>query len=154
AAIEDAKQRLFDDLPSLFTVTSIRSGWIGGGFSGSPSLPRQMATAAGIRGAGLMPATAELFLGFTSTVKPALGPPKIANLETLGYAHLRSRYFVGGTHMHLSHLAENLNAWYLNFDHADRVHAMFRPGLASEQSAQTIPQAADDIETTSELRAD
>jgi len=55
-----------------------------------------------------MPATAELFLGFTTTTKQALGPAKIANFETLGYARLPNRYFVGGTHMHLSHLFENL----------------------------------------------
>jgi hypothetical protein len=42
------------------------------------------------------PATAELFLGFTSTVKQTLGPPKIANFETVGYAELRNRYFLGG----------------------------------------------------------
>ena len=59
----------------------------------------------------------------------ALGPGRIANLETLGYARLPDAYFAGGTHMHLSHLFEDVNAWYLNFDRAERVGAMFRPGL-------------------------
>ena len=31
--------------------------------------------------------------------------------------------------MHLSHIEEDLLAWYLNFDHGERVDAMFRPGL-------------------------
>ena len=153
-AIDDGQRRLFDELHGLFAVTSIRSGFIGGGFTGTTSLPKQMAIQANIPGAELMPPTAELFLGFTSTVKQALGPAKIANLETLGYAELQTRYFVGGTHMHLSHLAENLNAWYLNFDHGERVTAMFRPGLTVNPAAQTIRQAPADVETTAELRAD
>ena len=31
--------------------------------------------------------------------------------------------------MHVSHLFENLEAWYLNFDHRERVDTTFRPGL-------------------------
>lgn len=154
ATIDDAQRRLFDELHGLFTVTSVRSGYAGGGFGGKTSLPRLMATRAGIPGADLMPRTAELSLGFTSTVKQALGPGKIANFETLGYARLPSAYFTGGTHMHLSHLSQNLNAWYLNFDHAERVSAMFRPTLTSKRAAQTIRQAPADVETPAELKAD
>jgi hypothetical protein len=153
-AIEDAQRRLFDELDGLLAITSIRSGFIGGGFAGDASLPKRRAMQAGIPGAHMIPATAELFLGFTSTVKQALGPTKIANLETLGYARLRNRYFVGGTHMHLSHLFENVNAWYLNFDHAERVTAMFRPGLAADRDAQTLKQDAADAETIADVRAD
>jgi hypothetical protein len=152
--IADAQQRLFDEMPDLFAVTSIRTGFVGGGFGGKPSLPKRMATAAGIPGAELVPATAELFLGFTSTVKLGLGPPRIANLETLGYADFPSRYFVGGTHMHLSHIQENLLAWYLNFDQGERVSAMFRPGLEVAPARRTVRQAPDDVETTAELRRD
>ena len=47
-----------------------------------------MALAARIEGADLIPDGAELFLGFTSTQKAGLGPSKIANVETLGYADL------------------------------------------------------------------
>jgi hypothetical protein len=154
AAIHDARHRLFEELPGLFAVTSIRRGFVGGGFSGETSLPKEMATHAAIDGAKLMPETAELFLGFTSTVKHSLGPAKIANVETLGYARLPSSYFVGGTHMHLSHLSQNLNAWYLNFDHAERVSAMFRPGLSIRPKAQTVRQESADAETPSEVRAD
>jgi hypothetical protein len=153
-AIDDGQHRLFETLPGLFTVTSIRSGWIGGGFSGKPSLPKRMAMKARIPGAELMPATAELFLGFTSTARQTIGPPKIANFETLGWVELPDDYFVGGTHMHLSHLSQNLNAWYLNFDRHDRVAAMFRPGLHVKATAQTIRQAPSDVETPAEVRAD
>ncbi len=70
-------------------MTSIRKGFAGGGFDGGRSLPKRMALAAGIPGAHLIPDTAELFLGFTSTQKAGLGPPKIANVEELGYSSER-----------------------------------------------------------------
>jgi hypothetical protein len=152
--IDDAQKRLFDDLRDLFDVTSIRSGFVGGGFDGHTSLPKKMAIRARIPGAELMPAHAELFLGFTSTVKHALGPAKIANFETLGYAKLHDRYFVGGTHMHLSHLSENLNAWYLNFDRREQVDAMFRPELDVPPGARTIAQPPSEVETAAEVRQD
>jgi hypothetical protein len=154
AAIDDAHRRLFDELTGLFAVTSIRRGFVGGGFTGETSMPKQMATQAAIDGAELMPKTAELFLGFTSTVKHSLGPAKIANFETLGYAKLPSSYFLGGTHMHLSHLSQDINAWYLNFDHDERVSAMFRPDLTVEPGAQTVRQEPVDVETAAEVRAD
>ncbi|HWX08905.1 MAG TPA: hypothetical protein VNY33_02910, partial [Gaiellaceae bacterium] len=81
AHIDDARKTLFDDL-SLFSMTSIRRGFAGGGFAGKQSLPKKMAMAAGIPGADLIPDTAELFLGFTSTQKAGLGPRLIANHET------------------------------------------------------------------------
>jgi hypothetical protein len=152
--IDDGQKRLFDDLHGLFETTSIRSGFVGGGFDGETSLPKNMAMRARIPGAELMPAHAELFLGFTSTVKQALGPARIANLETLGYAKFRDRYFVGGTHMHLSHLSEKLNAWYLNFDHREQVDAMFRPGLDVSPGARTIAQPPSHAETAAEVRDD
>ncbi len=77
--------------------------------------------AAGVPGADLIPPDAELFLGFTSTLKENLGPSRIANLETLGLARIPQGYFTHGTHMHLSHIHENLEAWYVNTAHADRV---------------------------------
>ncbi len=153
-AVADAHARLFGELPELFAVTSVRKGVAGGGFGGAYSLPKRMVTGAGIPGAELMPATAELFLGFTSTVKRGLGPPKIANVETLGYAELRSGYFVGATHMHLSHIDEDLLAWYLNFDHGERVHAMFRPGLEVAAKTQTVRQGPHDVRTIPELQND
>ncbi len=44
-------------------ATSFRKGFAGGGFDGGVSLPKQMAVAAGVGGADLIPDTAELFLG-------------------------------------------------------------------------------------------
>ena len=150
AHIDDARKTLFDDLP-YFSVTSIRRGFAGGGFAGKRSLPKKMAMAAGVPGADLIPDTAELFLGFTSTQKAGLGPRLIANHETLGFVDLRGGYFHGGTHMHLSHLDEDLEAWYLNFDYDERVLTTFRPGLTTvKQGTQTVAQGPKDVATQAE----
>lgn len=151
-AIDDAASRLFDDLAGIFTVTSIRRGFIGGGFGGRPSLPKRKATRAGVPGSEHMPTDAELYFGFTSTSKHSLGPARIANFETLGYVELPSRYFAHGTHMHLSHLRLDMLAWYLNLDRAERVDAMFRSGLDVPPSAQTVAQPPRDAGTPEELR--
>ena len=151
-ALDEAQQRLFGDLTEIFAVTSIRNGFVGGGFEGRRSLPNRMLAANRVRGGALMPSSAELFLGFTSTVKRSLGPPKIVNFETLGYAELPSGYFMGGTHMHLSHIGENLLAWYLNFGRAERVEAMFRPGLEVLPTRQTVESAP--VDSVTELRHD
>jgi hypothetical protein len=117
-------------------VTSIRRGFVGGG------LPKKMAMAAGVPGADLVPESAQLFLGFTSTQKDALGPRLIANHETLGYVDLGPKhYFRQGTHMHVSHLFEDLEAWYLNFDFDERVATAFQPGRPHvREGTLTVPQ--------------
>ena len=149
--IDVAHKALFDEL-KIFNVTSIRRGFAGGGFAGKQSLPKKMAMAAGVPGADLIPDTSELFLGFTSTQKAGLGPRLIANHETLGYVDLRDGYFHGGTHMHLSHITEDLEAWYLNFDFDERVLTAFQPGLTKvKQGAQTVPQGPKDVATVREL---
>jgi hypothetical protein len=56
--------------------------------------------------------------------------------------------------MHLSHLHENLNAWYLNFDRREQVDAMFRPGLAVPAGRRTVRQDARDAQTSVQVRAD
>ena len=146
---------LFDDLGGMFEVTSIRRGFVGGGFDGGMGLPKQMALAARIRGAGLIPDGAELFLGFTSTQKAGLGPSRIANLETLGYADLGpDGYFAHGTHMHLSHLFEDVGAWYLTFDFQERLDTTFRPGLDVPPETQTVAQGPDDVQGKTEVRRD
>ena len=148
--IDAAHKALFDEL-KLFKVTSIRRGFAGGGFEGGQSLPQKLAIAAGIPGADLIPDGSELFLGFTSTQKAGLGPGLIANHETLGFVDVRGGYFHGGTHMHLSHITEDLEAWYLNFDFDERVLTAFQPGLTSvKQGAQTVPQGPKDVATVSE----
>lgn len=144
--VRAAERALLGGRLEFLEPTSIRRGFAGGGFDGRRSLPKRMALAAGVRGAELIPETAELFLGFTSTQRAGLGPPRIANLETLGFADMsRSGYFRGGTSMHLSHLHENLEAWYLDFDHAERVATTFRPGLRVRPGTQTVRQAPKDV---------
>ena len=66
---------------------------------------------AGIPGADADARTrAQLFLGFTSTQKKALGPELIANTETLpGLTdQWPDGYFRHGTTMHVSHIHEDL----------------------------------------------
>jgi hypothetical protein len=154
-AIADAADALFEELDGMFRVTSIRRGFVGGGFDGSRSLPKRMAMAAGVPGADLIPESAELFLGFTSSQKAGLGPTRIANFETLGYVDIRdSAYFSQGTHMHVSHLFENLEAWYLNFDHRERVDTTFRPGLDVPVQTLTVAQGPDDVQTPADVSTD
>src|SRR5262245_27206387 len=151
--IEDAADKLFDRL-GVFDVTSIRKGFAGGGFEGGRGLPKEMALSAQIPGADLIPDGAELFLGFTSTQAHGLGPRKIANFETLGYVDLRSGYFREGTHMHLSHIDEQLDAWYQLFDFRQRVDTVFRPRLEVAEGTQTVRQAPADAASVSQVRRD
>ena len=153
AHIDDATKRVRDT--KLFNVTSIRRGFAGGGFDGGRSLPKQMAQAAQIPGADLIPETSELYLGFTSTQKAGMGPGTIANFETLGYVDLRnSDYFRQGTHMHLSHIHEDVEAWYLNFDFDERVATAFRPNLNVKQDTQTVRQGPQDVSTEADVHSD
>jgi hypothetical protein len=150
AHIDDARKQLA--ALDFLHVTSIRKGFAGGGFAGKRSLPKKMALAAGVPGADLIPDTSELFLGFTSTQKAGLGPRLIANHETLGYVDLRGGYFHGGTHMHLSHINEDLEAWYLNFDFSERVLTAFAPGQKAKFNQQTVPQGPRDAHDATQMR--
>jgi hypothetical protein len=147
--IDDAANSLFKE-HSLFDVTSIRRGFVGGG------LPKKMSMAAGVPGADLVPETAQLFLGFTSTQKDALGPRLIANHETLGYVDLGPKhYFRQGTHMHVSHLFEDLEAWYLNFDFDERVDTAFQPGRPNvREGTLTVPQPAKRADSSRDVERD
>jgi hypothetical protein len=136
----------------LFDVTSIRKGFAGGGFDGGQGLPKKMAVAAQVRGSYLIPDGAELFLGFTSTQKAGLGPPKIANIEELGYSP--GGYFAQGTHLAVSHISEDLEAWYVNFPHEERVATVFRPGVAVKENVQTVPQGPDDVSDAARVQLD
>jgi hypothetical protein len=145
--VDAGAKAIFDGFDAL-ERTSVRNGFVGGGFFGRQSLPKRMAVAAGVAGAELIPDGAQLFLGFTSTQRASLGPGRIANLETLGYAHDPKGYFRGGTAMHVSHVAEDLEAWYLNFDFSQRVSTAFRPDLEGvRRDAQTIRQSPRDVST-------
>jgi hypothetical protein len=151
--IRHAHELLFQS-HDLFEVTSIRRGFAGGGFDGARSLPKQMALAAGVPGADLIPETAELFLGFTSTQRANLGPPRIANFETLGFVVTPSGYFRGGTHMHLSHIEEDLEAWYLNFSFQEQLDTVFKPGLRVKAGIQTVAQGAAHVATERGIERD
>ena len=146
--IAEGARALFQDL-DVFEVTSVRKGFVGGG------LPKRMAKAAGVPGADLIPDGAQLFLGFTSTQKDGLGPQPIANFETLGYVDLGPKaYFRGGTSMHVSHLFEDLEAWYLNFDFRERVDTAFRPGIDVREGAKTVRQSRQDVARTAQVASD
>jgi hypothetical protein len=152
--VADGAEALFDDAGDLFELTSIRKGFQGGGFGGATSLPKAMATAAGVPGADLIPDTAQLFLGFTSTQTHTQGQSAIANFETLGLVDMRDGYFRGGTNLHLSHIFENLEAWYLDFDYRERVDTTFRPQLEAKEGAQTLPQRPQDAAGERDVRTD
>jgi hypothetical protein len=146
---------VFGELDGLLEMTSIRKGFAGGGFDGGQSLPKRMAVAAGVPGADLIPDTAELFLGFTSTQKAGLGPPGIVNYETLGLVDLGpSGYFRSGTSMHVSHIYENVEAWYLNFDYGERVTTTFSPERKAPPGTQTVAQDPEDIADSGRVAAD
>jgi hypothetical protein len=152
--IRAAATAIADQMKGALAVTSIRKGFAGQ-MDGGKGLPKEMATAAGIPGADLIPDGSELFLGFTSTQRNALGPPKIVNFETLGLVDLGPRsYFHGGTHMHLSHIFEDLEAWYLNQDFRDRVNTTFRPHMLVRPGTQTVAQPPSRVASESEVSRD
>jgi hypothetical protein len=152
--IQKAATEIFDRMKGVLAVTSIRKGFAGQ-LDGGPGLPKEMATAAGVPGAELIPDGAELFLGFTSTQRHALGPPRIVNFETLGLVDLGPRsYFRGGTHMHLSHVFEDLEAWYLNFDFRERVNTTFKPRMPVKEGTQTVPQPPNRSASTNDVERD
>jgi hypothetical protein len=142
AHVTEAATRIARALDGIADVTSVRTGFAGGGFDGRRSLPKRMALAAGLPGAERIPDTAELFLGFTSTQRAALGPSRIANLETLGYTQ-RNAYFRGGTHMHLSHLYEDLERWYRGYSFDERVQVAFGTDTRVPPGTQTVKQVRD-----------
>ena len=111
ATIADGANALVDRL-DFWRPTSIRQGLRGRRLRRRARACRSgWRLAAGVAGAELIPASSELFLGFTSTQKANLGPARIANLETLGYSDGGlNGYFRQGTCMHVSHIFEDLEA--------------------------------------------
>jgi hypothetical protein len=144
-----AAEAIFSGLDAL-RVTSVRLGFAGGGFDGGSGLPRRMALAAGVPGADRIPEGAELFLGFTSTQRAALGPGRIANLETLGLT-ANNDYFRGGTHMHLSHMHENLERWYGGYSFDERVWTSFSPSVKAAPGTRTVRQPAAEAAGSNEV---
>jgi hypothetical protein len=121
------------NLADLFQVTSVRTGFVGAG------LPRRMAEQAKLGVAHLIPKTAPLFMGFTSTQQQGQAhevavrfdgrpDPLLSPLTTA----LPSDYLAGGTTLHLSHLVEDLESWYA-LSYEERVARMFH------LNASTLP---------------
>ncbi len=156
AHIAQGTHAIFDRLDGLFEITSIRKGFVGGGLGGQQSLPKRMALKAGIPGARRIPDTAQLFLGFTSTQRSALGPDAIANLETLpGLTdQWPGGYFRNGTTMHVSHLYLDLEQWYGEFDFDERIWAAFRPGLKVAAGTRTLPEDATQVHGVADVVGD
>ena len=53
--------------------------------------------------------------------------------------------------MHLSHVAEDLEAWYINFSFAERVATAFRPDLSVPPGAQVVAQGREQAQTTGQV---
>ncbi len=153
--IAEAATALFGKLHGLVQLTSIRKGFVGGGYTGQRSLPKAMAMSAGIAGAQLIPETAQLFLGFTSTQSAALGPDRIANFETLPgltdqWPH---GYFRNGTTLTLSHLYEDIEKWYTTQPFGRRLwlaHDLDR-GIP-DADTQTLPMDARHVQAIGDLK--
>jgi hypothetical protein len=152
--IDDAARALL--APELFEVTSVRNGFVGGGFGEGPGLAKQMALAAGVPGAELIVDGVQMFLGFTSTQKAAMAPDRIASFETLpGHTDQKpGSFWSGGAAMHLSHLDEDLERWWQTFPFTDQLRAMARPGLAVPDKTYTIAEDVSRVETAKDVHAD
>jgi hypothetical protein len=140
---------------ALFTVTSVRKGFAGGGFQHSTSLPKQMAMSAGLPGAQSIPNNAELFMGFTSTQAGALGPGVIANLEAIpGLTdQWPGGYFAHGTTMHLSHLFLDLAGWY-GLQALSRQGRAFNAGLNLPPGTEVVDEGPSQVRNLSQVQAD
>ena len=153
--VADGAKTLFTDLSDIFRVTSIRKGFVGGGFHGSQEPSEADGDRRRRAGSRPDPGDGGAVPRLHVDAEAGLGPARIANFETLGFVDLGpSAYFAHGTSMHLSHLFENLEAWYLNFDHRERVDTTFRPGLDVDETTLTVPQGPDDVQTPADVSAD
>ena len=126
------------DISSLFTITSVRTGFVGAG------LPRQMAAQAGLPFAQRIPATAPLFMGFTSTQQQGQATEAAVSFDGKRNPLLQplttarpGDYFAGGTSLHLSHLTEDLSSWYA-YSYDERVARMFHYDAATQAGRVTI----------------
>ena len=152
AHVNDESTFLFKQLAGLARITSIRRGFVGGGFAGERSLPKRMAMQAGVPGAALIPEHAQLYLGFTSTQRASLGPDRIANFETLpGLTDQWPRgYFRNGTTLHVSHLYEDVELWYQSNLFVDRVWLATDLSRAANnvfEGTLTLPEGPGNVQT-------
>jgi hypothetical protein len=159
--IAAAEIALFEDQSSaayvgdLFSLTSVRKGFVGRGF-GSRSVAKQLAQAAGILGADSIPDDAQLMMGFTSTQQGALAPGKLVNFESMPGVTNQwpSGYFMGGTTAHVSHLFEDLSFWYGSFTPAARTSRMFSPRTVAAPGTVTIPNGANNVSSMQQVLND
>ena len=151
--IATATARLFDGGLEFWERTSVRDGFVGGEGIG---LPKQRALEAGVPGADRIPDGAELFMGFTSSQKAALGSDRIANFETIPGAtdQWPDGYFRFGSTMHLSHLFEDLEGWYGSLTYEERVARAIRPGLEVAPGTQTVPEGPAQVRSEREVERD
>ena len=56
--------------------------------------------------------------------------------------------------MHLSHISEDLEAWYLGFDYDQRVATLFRPDQKTPPGTLTVRQGPDDVATVAQNQHD
>jgi hypothetical protein len=154
AHIDEAQRAVLSH--DLFDVTSVRNGFVGGGFGTGPGLAKQMAVAAGVPGAELIVDGVQMFLGFTSTQKAAMAPDRIASFETLpGQTDQRpGSFWSGGAAMHLSHLDEDLERWWKTVPFTDQLRAMTRPGLTVPDKTYTIAEDISRVEVPTDVHAD
>ena len=148
AHLDDAQHAIFDTLPDLFTVTSVRNGFVGNA--------KEMALAAGIPGAELIVDGVQMFLGFTSTQRAAMAPDRISSFETLrGYTDQKpASPWAGGASMHLSHLDEDVEQWWRDVEFTDQLRSMTRPGLSVPDKTYVIAEDVSRVETAADVHAD
>jgi hypothetical protein len=120
----------------LVGVTSIRRGFAG------RNMPRLLGQRLGIPGAENIPDGSMLFLGFTSSHVHGLAAGNLPSFETLpGYTDQSPEsYFAGGTAMHLSHIALDLERWY-RFTRKERLNRMFHPRRADADEVLSVDQS-------------
>jgi hypothetical protein len=158
--LAQASEAIFGGPPGeLLSITSIRRGFVDARrlATGGQSRTKKMAVEAKLPAAASIPDQAELFLGFTSTQQAALGQGLIANLETLpGMTdQWPNGYFAHGTTMHLSHIYEDLPAWYSG-GYRQRVGFAFTPkaGATTERGRLTLPERARKTESLDQVQSD
>jgi hypothetical protein len=125
----------------LFTITSIRRGFVG------RDMPRLIAQRLRIPGADKIPPGAELFMGFTSSHLHGLAEGNLPSFETIpGFTdQTPTSYFAHGTMMHLSHIVIDLERWY-QYSYRERLHRMFNP-RRTEPEGHLSPSQAPETST-------
>jgi len=109
-----------DRLGDVFSVVGRRTGFMGEG------LPKAHAHAEGIPENALS-ADDPMFTGFFSG--------RTGTQAGEDSVRIQDGAFAGGTTMHLSHLTEDLDRWWTDFDADDRVRQMFAANLSAEDVA-------------------